>query len=356
MERVYLDWNATAPLRPEAQRALQDAARARRQSVLGPCRGPRRPAAHRAGARGGGGAGRRAAGRRDLHLERHRSQHAGADARDRDRGREAAARPAVYVGDRASFGARRRPVSARGDRGHRRRGRRAGRPCGAGGGPCPAKRPGRWSRSCSPTTRPAWCSRSPRPPTIVHAAGGLLHVDAVQAAGRIPCDIARARRRSVDAVGAQDRRRQGRRRPGARGRGHPFCRSADPRRRPGARAPRRHRECRRDRRLRRGRRGGARASWRARRRTCWRCGRSLEAGLRAISPQAVIFGAAAERLPNTTLFALEGMKAETAVIAFDLEGVAVSVRRRLLVGQGAALPCPCRHGGFAGARCAAPCA
>ena len=24
---------------------------------------------------------------------------------------------------------------------------------------------------------------------IVHAAGGLLHVDAVQAAGRIPCDI-----------------------------------------------------------------------------------------------------------------------------------------------------------------------
>ena len=50
----------------------------------------------------------------------------------------------------------------------------------------------------------------------------------------------------------------------------------------------------------------------------------LEAGLRAISPQIVIFGAGAERLPNTTLFALEGMKAETAVIAFDLEGVAVS--------------------------------
>ena len=32
----------------------------------------------------------------------------------------------------------------------------------------------------------------------------------------------------------------------------------------------------------------------------------------------------AERLPNTTLFAVPGMKAETAVIAFDLEGVAVS--------------------------------
>jgi cysteine desulfurase len=50
----------------------------------------------------------------------------------------------------------------------------------------------------------------------------------------------------------------------------------------------------------------------------------LEAGLRAISPQVVIFGAAVERLPNTTLFALENVKAETAIIALDLEGVAVS--------------------------------
>jgi cysteine desulfurase len=50
----------------------------------------------------------------------------------------------------------------------------------------------------------------------------------------------------------------------------------------------------------------------------------LEDGLRAIAPDTVIFGQAADRLPNTTLFALQGMKAETAVIAFDLEGVAVS--------------------------------
>jgi cysteine desulfurase len=50
----------------------------------------------------------------------------------------------------------------------------------------------------------------------------------------------------------------------------------------------------------------------------------LDAGLRSITPEVVIFGAAAERLPNTTLFALEGLKAETAVIAFDLEGIAVS--------------------------------
>ena len=32
----------------------------------------------------------------------------------------------------------------------------------------------------------------------------------------------------------------------------------------------------------------------------------------------------AARLPNTTLFAVPGIKAETAVIAFDLDGVAVS--------------------------------
>jgi cysteine desulfurase len=50
----------------------------------------------------------------------------------------------------------------------------------------------------------------------------------------------------------------------------------------------------------------------------------LEAGLRAAAPEAVIFGVETERLPNTTLFAVAGMKAETAVIAFDLEGVAVS--------------------------------
>jgi cysteine desulfurase len=51
----------------------------------------------------------------------------------------------------------------------------------------------------------------------------------------------------------------------------------------------------------------------------------LESSLEAISPHAVNFGEAVGRLPNTTLlFAVEGMKAETAVIGFDLEGVAVS--------------------------------
>jgi cysteine desulfurase len=49
----------------------------------------------------------------------------------------------------------------------------------------------------------------------------------------------------------------------------------------------------------------------------------LEAGLAQV-PGAVIFASAAPRLPNTTLVAVPGMKAETAVIGFDLEGLAVS--------------------------------
>jgi cysteine desulfurase len=50
----------------------------------------------------------------------------------------------------------------------------------------------------------------------------------------------------------------------------------------------------------------------------------LERGLREISSEVVIFGAERERLPNTTLFAVPGITAETALIVLDLEGVAVS--------------------------------
>ena len=49
----------------------------------------------------------------------------------------------------------------------------------------------------------------------------------------------------------------------------------------------------------------------------------LEAGLRQ-TPGMVIFSADAPRLPNTALFTIPGLRAETAVIGFDLEGVAVS--------------------------------
>ncbi|MBK3420374.1 cysteine desulfurase family protein, partial [Methylobacterium ajmalii] len=50
----------------------------------------------------------------------------------------------------------------------------------------------------------------------------------------------------------------------------------------------------------------------------------IAAGVRARAPEAVVFGEGAERLPNTLCFAVPGLKAETALIALDLDGVAVS--------------------------------
>ena len=50
----------------------------------------------------------------------------------------------------------------------------------------------------------------------------------------------------------------------------------------------------------------------------------FERGIVALLPDVVTFGAAAPRLANTILFALAPMKAETAVMALDLEGVMVS--------------------------------
>jgi cysteine desulfurase len=49
----------------------------------------------------------------------------------------------------------------------------------------------------------------------------------------------------------------------------------------------------------------------------------LEKGLRQ-TPGVIVFAAEVVRLPNTTLFSVPGLKAETAVIGFDLAGIAVS--------------------------------
>ena len=49
----------------------------------------------------------------------------------------------------------------------------------------------------------------------------------------------------------------------------------------------------------------------------------LEKDLRQ-TPGAIVFSGDVPRLPNTTLFTVPGMRAETAVIGFDLEGIAVS--------------------------------
>lgn len=52
--------------------------------------------------------------------------------------------------------------------------------------------------------------------------------------------------------------------------------------------------------------------------------RRLEDGLKQIVASTIIFSEEAPRLPNTTLFTAPGLHAETAVIGFDLEGIAVS--------------------------------
>lgn len=49
-----------------------------------------------------------------------------------------------------------------------------------------------------------------------------------------------------------------------------------------------------------------------------------EALVRRIAPDALVVGSGAERLPNTLAFAIPGLKAETALIAFDLAGIALS--------------------------------
>jgi cysteine desulfurase len=157
--------------------------------------------------------------------------------------------------------------------------------------------------------------------SLIHAAGGTLHVDAVQAAGRIPCD--------VNALGAEFLTLSGHKIGAPKGVGALVGRNAasvDPLVKGGGQE--------------RGLRGGTEnvagiagfGAAAAAARTGLASGRSrmaalrdrLEAGLKAASSQIVIFGAQSERLPNTTLFAVAGMKAETAVIAFDLAGVAVS--------------------------------
>ncbi len=158
---------------------------------------------------------------------------------------------------------------------------------------------------------------------IVQAGGGLLHVDAVQAAGRVRCDL---RTLGADLLTLSAHKIGGPKGVGALVRGREDLHFTDPLIRGGGQE--------------RGMRAGTEnvagiaafgaAAEAARRQladeAAHMCGLRdfLEAELSAISPRAVIFGDAAERLPNTTLFGLEGVKAETAVIALDLDGVAVS--------------------------------
>jgi len=158
---------------------------------------------------------------------------------------------------------------------------------------------------------------------VVHAAGGLLHVDAVQAAGRIACDISAL---GADLMAVSAHKIGGPKGVGALIRTHDDVHFPDPLIRGGGQE--------------RGARGGtenlpgivafgaaaaaARAQMPDETPRMLALRQKLEEGLRAVAPDTVIFGASAPRLPNTTMFAVPGAKAETAIIALDLEGVAVS--------------------------------
>jgi cysteine desulfurase len=157
---------------------------------------------------------------------------------------------------------------------------------------------------------------------IMHAANGVLHVDAVQGAGRIDC--------AIGGLDADLLTLSSHKLGGPQGAGALICRGdihiAEPLIKGGGQ----------ERYLRAGTEnvaaiagfGAAAAAASAARQDEARQMAGLrdrfEAGLKAATPQVVLFGQNAPRLPNTSLFALPGMKAETAIIAFDLNGIAVS--------------------------------
>jgi cysteine desulfurase len=156
---------------------------------------------------------------------------------------------------------------------------------------------------------------------IVHAAGGLLHVDAIQALGKIPFDLASTR---ADLLSLSAHKVGGPKGVGAlvlaegvegleallRGGGQELGRRAGTENVAGIA----------------GFGSATKAAIAALKVDAARIRGlrdRLEDGLRQ-TPELVIFSEGVKRLPNTVLFTAPGMKAETAVIGFDLEGVAVS--------------------------------
>jgi cysteine desulfurase len=158
---------------------------------------------------------------------------------------------------------------------------------------------------------------------LVHGAGGVLHVDAVQTAGRIPCDIKALK---ADLLTFSSHKIGGPQGAGALVKASKGLHFADPLLKGGGQE--------------RGSRAGtenvaALAGFGAAAREAAEglaaegervraLRERLEDGLREIAAGTVIFGAATERLPNTTLVAVPGQKAETALIALDLAGIAAS--------------------------------
>jgi cysteine desulfurase len=156
---------------------------------------------------------------------------------------------------------------------------------------------------------------------IVHSAGGLLHVDAIQALGKIRFDI---NAMNADLVTLSAHKIGGPKGVGAlllaeglpgpepllRGGGQELGRRAGTENVAGIA----------------GFGAAAKAAMAVLQRDAIRLKNlrnRLEAGLRQTAG-VIVFADEAARLPNTTLFTIPGLKAETAVIGFDLAGLAVS--------------------------------
>jgi cysteine desulfurase len=155
---------------------------------------------------------------------------------------------------------------------------------------------------------------------IVHEAGGVLHSDAIQAAGRLPLDM--------DRLGADMLSLSAHKIGGPKGVGALVLKpgvSVEPLLKGGGQERRR--------------RAGTEnvagivgfgvaaelaASDLARADAVRALRDALEAGVFTLAPDAVILSGSVERLPNTSCIAVPGAKAETLVIGLDLAGVSVS--------------------------------
>jgi cysteine desulfurase len=155
---------------------------------------------------------------------------------------------------------------------------------------------------------------------IAHRHGALFHCDAVQAAGKIPVAIAKI---SADLVSLSAHKLGGppgigalvvaggtQLAPAIRGGGQERGRRAGSENLPGiagfAAA------------------ASAAAESLAEYEQLRRLRDSLEASVLATASEAIVIAAAAARLPNTSAIALPGISAETQIIALDLDGVMVS--------------------------------
>ncbi|RUM05400.1 cysteine desulfurase family protein [Rhizobium chutanense] len=157
---------------------------------------------------------------------------------------------------------------------------------------------------------------------IVHAHGGLFVVDAVQAAGRIGLDIGR--------IGADFMIVSSHKIGGPKGAGALIARGEALMPRPliqGGGQERGHRSGTQNSLALIGFGAAAEAAaceFEARNAAIGALRERLEAGMRGAAADVIIHGEGGERVANTIFFTLPGLKAETGQIAFDLEGVALS--------------------------------